>query len=72
MIERQVRQSIATAPKDRSILLWFPGNNDIANNAIGWIEGEWNEQEAAWETVIGFLGDHNIPTHWAELPEDPE
>jgi len=64
-----VSQPIETAPKDRPVLLWFPGNNDWKDNFTGWIEGEWNEEQQLWETVVGTMGDSNVPTRWAELPE---
>jgi hypothetical protein len=62
---------IETAPKDRTVLLFYPGNIDINDSAEGWIEGSWDEQEELWECAVGYLGDYNIPTHWAELPGNP-
>lgn len=60
---------IETAPKDRPVLLLFPGTPHLNDSFAGWIEGSWLEQEALWETVVGTMGDRNIPTHWADLPE---
>lgn len=70
-------QPIETAPKNRSILLWFPG---IYNGMFS--VGEWDKNEFAkkprpyWscqlERIFGVqtIRD-NQPTHWCEL-EKPE
>jgi hypothetical protein len=57
---------IETAPHDGTLLLLrhprtFPP-----------VFGFWSSKNEAWMTDdLGFLVDHNAPTHWAPLPEDP-
>ncbi len=59
--------AIASAPKDRPILLYYEksGNGAVVS---GWIEGEWVEQDEGWETIIGTIGE---PIGWCELPSTP-
>lgn len=65
-----IAQPIDSAPKDRNILLRFPGNpfTDAVSEPF-WIEGYWfsspKEIDDGWETEMGSLGE---PTLWAELP----
>lgn len=75
------RHPIATAPKDRSILLW--GSN-ARSWVIGWWEtgrefrdaphfNDWSSGDAPGPSGYdcGFQRVHN-PTWWAELPDDPD
>jgi hypothetical protein len=69
-------QPIATAPKDRKVLLYFPRDN------IGVECGQWNKDEYAKRPRPYWMGDcwrlwgvaayrGLQPTHWMPLPEPP-
>lgn len=54
-------QPIESAPKDRVILVYYPG----VYKKLGYfnsVTGDWN---IGYETCAA-------PTHWQELPEDPK
>jgi hypothetical protein len=55
-------QPIATAPKDRLILLWAPGIYDLSAMY----------SLCMWHEDAGFCIDElRVPTHWMPLPQAP-
>jgi hypothetical protein len=62
---------IATAPKDRYLLLYMDGQIYVG----GWFEKQWNSK-ARWDAWLpkGVHGETGLwrPTHWMPLPELPD
>jgi hypothetical protein len=62
---------ISTAPKDRRILLGY-------KHLPAWVCGEWDDEWQSWSNDLLDYGpeswreDYGEPSHWAELPPDPE
>lgn len=60
-------QPIESAPRDRRLLLFYPG---IQKPYIGqWLD--LNGKVGYWD-YIGLMYASDQPTHWQELPEDPK
>lgn len=60
-------QPIATAPRDRPVMVWIAGDFQYPTHAR-WGNGEWS----CYEKNEGHLSTDDLITHWDEVPEGPE
>jgi hypothetical protein len=60
-------QPIATAPRNRPIMVWIAGDFQYPSHA-NWGQGEWS----LYEKNEGHLSGDDLITHWDEVPEGPK
>lgn len=64
--QAQTWRDIATAPKDGRMILAYAKKWDQPGAVV------WTDQGRWWGHDYGFVGDDELPTHWAPIPEPPK